>query len=172
MNKLQKAVEFATSAHLGQTRSDGSEYIQHPIRVMNTLQELGINDENILCAAVLHDVLEDTNVTREMMEREFGKEITDIVVQLTNMHPSRTPFVVKQAALLEHARHMDDPAKMIKVSDRLDNITDCSSWEIFRRKRYANAALELLAALEPIPSSVQNLASLVREKSEAILKDS
>lgn len=171
MKKLEKAIEFATSAHLGQTRSDGSEYIQHPIRVMNLVREQGVEDENTLCAAVLHDVLEDTNITRDIMEREFGKEVTDIVVQLTNAHPPRTPFAVKQAALLEHARHMDEPAKQIKVADRHDNISDCSAWELFRRKRYANAALDLLNALEPIPSNFVKLANIVREKSEKILQE-
>lgn len=170
MEKLKKAIAYATVAHAGQSRSDGSPYYKHPIKVMKQLSSLGESNENILCAAVLHDVLEDTSVTKEEINRDFGKEIADIVIQLTNKHPPKTPFVIKQAQLIEHAKHMTDDAKKIKVADRYDNIMDMNTWPLWKQRRYAKAATELLSALRPVPEMVEPLVRGIETRCENILK--
>ena len=76
---IQKAYNYALEKHGTQLRKSGEPYIIHPTNVAYTIAELGL-DEQTICAALLHDVVEDTEVTYEDIEREFGKEIADMVV--------------------------------------------------------------------------------------------
>lgn len=172
MERLQKAITFATTAHAGQTRSNGDPYITHPLRIVQQLKELGETDEDTLCVAALHDVLEDTAVSRDQIATEFGENVAILVEQLTNKQPPRTPFAIKHAALIEHAKHMDDAAKKVKIADRYDNVSDMNDWELWKQRRYAQAALELLDALSPIPALVKGIAAQTRERSETILRGS
>lgn len=71
---ILKAYNYAKDHHNGQKRLSGEEYIIHPLNVANILSELNLDDETI-CAAILHDVVEDTDVTKEDLRKEFGEEI-------------------------------------------------------------------------------------------------
>lgn len=81
-----KAVAFAAEKHRTQRRkdADASPYINHPIALANVLANEGISDISILCAAVLHDTIEDTKTTAEELEGIFGKRITSIVLEVTD----------------------------------------------------------------------------------------
>ena len=173
-----KAEETAKREHsrLNQTRSNGDPYWTHPQRVVQSLVDAGVTDETVLAAAWLHDVPEDCTKSREECEElikrmaaEFSTEIAETVKQLTNWIPKGTPFPVKQAALLEHARAMNDRAKMIKVADRLDNLSGMETWPEFVQLRYARAGLELISALDPIPEPAKGLADSTIKKAKAIL---
>lgn len=173
-----KAEATAKREHsrLNQTRSNGDPYWTHPQRVVQSLVNAGVTDEVILAAAWLHDVPEDCTKTREecdeMISRlavEFSTEIADTVKQLTNWIPKGTPFPAKQASLIEHAKAMNDRAKMIKVADRLDNLSGMETWPSFVQLRYARAGLELISALEPIPEPARGLADSTIKKAKAVL---
>lgn len=87
MNRLLSAIAFAAHKHRDQRRMDlvASPYINHPIGLANVLaNEAGIEDERILIAAILHDTIEDTETTEQELIREFGKEIADIVMEVTD----------------------------------------------------------------------------------------
>lgn len=75
---ILKAYNFAKSKHNDQKRLSGESYIIHPVHVAEILSNINLDDATI-CAALLHDVVEDTEVTREELENEFGKEISDMV---------------------------------------------------------------------------------------------
>lgn len=75
---ILKAYNYAKDHHTGQKRLSGEEYIIHPLNVANILSGLNLDDETI-CAAILHDVVEDTDVTKEDLRREFGEEVSVMV---------------------------------------------------------------------------------------------
>ena len=84
LSKIITAYEFAAKAHEGQTRSSGQPYIIHPLEVAYILAELELDDSTI-CAALLHDVVEDTPITHEDIVREFGDEIAEMVEGVTKL---------------------------------------------------------------------------------------
>ena len=81
---ILKAYNFAKSKHDDQKRLSGESYIIHPVHVAAILSDINLDDATI-CAALLHDVVEDTDVTREELENEFGKEISDMVDGVTKL---------------------------------------------------------------------------------------
>lgn len=75
---ILKAYNFAKQNHVDQKRLSGEDYIIHPLNVANILSEINLDDETI-CAAIMHDLVEDTKVTKEDIEKEFGMEIAEMV---------------------------------------------------------------------------------------------
>ena len=86
MNLILKATQFSALKHQNQKRKDGkTPYVIHPISVAMILSEIGgIDDEEILSAALLHDTIEDTDTTADEIDREFGSKISSIVEELTD----------------------------------------------------------------------------------------
>ena len=84
IEKIKKAYNYADQAHDGQLRNSGEEYIIHPIAVATILAELNMDDDTII-AGLLHDVLEDTDVTYEQMTEEFGEDVTKLVDGVTKL---------------------------------------------------------------------------------------
>ena len=120
-----KAYEYAKKAHKGQKRKSGEEYIIHPVHVALILTELEVDDQTI-CAALMHDVLEDTDISYEEMEEEFGKEITELVNGVTKL--KNINFKSKTEGQSENIRKMilatskDIRVIIIKLADRLHNM--------------------------------------------------
>lgn len=115
MNLVEKAKEFATLAHEGQYRWDGvTPYITHPEKVVNLLKGMGISDENMLAAAWLHDVLEDTGYK---LDHEFPVVVVDIVKSLSHGHMVELEYI-------KHCSRMLKPAAMIKICDIMANLGD------------------------------------------------
>ena len=118
---LLKAVWFATEKHRTQRRKgDDSPYINHPVGVAWILQhEAGVNDQLVLEGALLHDTVEDTDTTFEELEREFGREIRDLVDEVTdNKALSKDE---RKRMQIQHAGEASDRAKLIKMADKLYN---------------------------------------------------
>src|SRR5262245_34823746 len=114
----RRAYEVAQSAHSGQRRDEGAPYIVHPVRVAVSLaDELGLNSPKLICSALLHDVIEDSDVTREDIARMFDEEIAEIVWLLTKLEDvSLTEYLAR----IEAASHTGAP--IVKLCDRLDNL--------------------------------------------------
>lgn len=116
MSMIDKAKQFATTAHLGQIRKKSKRpYICHPFEVVCTLQAHGYNDEDILAAAWLHDVVEDCGVTLEEIEKEFNSNIALLVGQLTKS---------KDIDMYTQIKNASNDAKIIKCADRICNIME------------------------------------------------
>jgi len=163
-------LELAKMLHNGQTRTDGSPYVNHPRRVADIVEIHGGSDEQIY-AALLHDTIEDCSIAPENLEFFVGKEITGLVCELTNIVPKNCKFEVKQAQLVGHCRVMSDEAKLIKLADRLDNLTDaCRCWELWQAQRYARAGLEIVEAMRPLPQKCEPLAQEVIDLANKILE--
>ena len=165
---VRRARARCAAAHAGQKRDGGADYATHPQAVADILCERGVDDPATLAAAYLHDVLEDTETTESELTAEFGAEIVGLVRELTNVGPPKRPFEEKQAALLDHARHMSPPAKRVKLADRLHNLREMASWPDWKQRRYAKASLELIEALRPWPDEDQ--AEIVRDTAARCLQ--
>src|SRR5438309_5581023 len=116
--RIRRAYEVAQLAHTGQTRDEGSPYIVHPVRVaLSLVDELTLFSPALICSALLHDVIEDSDVTRDDIARMFGEEITEIVWLLTKLEEvSLRDYLAR----IEAAAHTG--ATIVKLCDRLDNL--------------------------------------------------
>ena len=122
MTIIDRARAFAERAHAGQKRKyTCAPYVTHLESVVAILREAGIEDEATLAAAMLHDVLEDTPIKVWQLEGEFGSEIAEIVVYLTDYEPHYGNRKTRKA--MDRERLSESPAKAqsIKVADLIDN---------------------------------------------------
>jgi len=139
---LLKAISFAAEKHSAQRRkdSDASPYINHPIAVVTVLADEGnVGDEALLIAAVLHDTVEDTETTFEILEELFGIDITNIVREVTD--DKSLPKATRKELQVEHAQYASPRAKQLKIADKICNIRDIlnsppADWSLERRREY------------------------------------
>jgi len=125
MNKqIDKALVFATAAHaaVGQVRKyTGEPYIVHPIEVASIVKSVP-HTEAMICAALLHDVLEDTKVTVDLLRQEFGDEVTDLVLWLTKVSTEEDGNRAYRKELdREYLRQAPCDAQTVKLADLIAN---------------------------------------------------
>jgi GTP diphosphokinase / guanosine-3',5'-bis(diphosphate) 3'-diphosphatase len=153
--RVVEAIAFAAEAHGHQTRKDGrTPYIVHPVAVLRRLSsELGVEDADVLCAGVLHDVIEDSSVTREELARRFGERVAGWVQELSVPAELHGPSVLdekKTERLVQDMGHMSWEAVLVKLCDRWDNLRDMANapWGVEKRKNYRAQTLEILRAVD------------------------
>lgn len=142
LNLLLKALTFAAAKHKDQRRKDveASPYINHPISLANILcNEARITDIDVICAALLHDTVEDTDTAPEELEEAFGKVIHDLVMEVTD--DKTLPKEVRKQRQIEHAAHLSARAKLVKLADKISNLRDVADrpppdWSLERRREY------------------------------------
>ena len=118
-----RAAAFAAEKHKNQRRKDAeaSPYINHPIALANVLAtEGGVVDPDVLCAALLHDTIEDTETTAEELRRAFGESVTAIVLEVTD--DKSLPKAERKRLQIEHAKHASPQAKLVKLADKICNM--------------------------------------------------
>lgn len=148
--QIEKAYQFATRAHEGQLRYSGQPYVIHPILVAKILAELGMDKESII-AALLHDVVEDTDVTLEDVRRVFGEEIAQLVNGVTKL--GKVPLSTREEEQAENIRKMllamseDIRVIIIKLADRMHNMR---TLEFMQPQKRRDKALETLEIYAPI----------------------
>lgn len=146
---MARADRFAFAAHEGE-RSHGATRSDHPRAVAALLAARGAGDE-IVAAALLHDVLEDTSVTRHELQREFGAHITDLVAHLSE-DPSIEPYAERKARLRQQVADAGPEAAAIFLADKLARLQALertgSSIEPEKLAHY-RATLELLSRAHP-----------------------
>jgi guanosine-3',5'-bis(diphosphate) 3'-pyrophosphohydrolase len=158
MNTIIKAMAFAADKHRNQRRkdADASPYINHPIALADVLaNEAGIEDERVLVAALLHDTIEDTEATEQELVRNFGQEIADIVLEVTD--DKTLPKAERKRLQIEHAPTLSRRAKLVKVADKVSNLRDVASsppadWALERRQEYfewAKAVVDGVRGVHP-----------------------
>jgi GTP diphosphokinase / guanosine-3',5'-bis(diphosphate) 3'-diphosphatase len=148
--RVRKAYLIGADAHAGQTRKSGEPYITHPVAVAGILADLGMDVETIV-AAILHDTLEDTPLSRSQLEEEFGSTVTELVDGVTKLDKIR--FSSQQEAAAESFRKMllamarDLRVILIKLADRLHNMRTLGSMAPESRRRIARETLEIYAPI-------------------------
>lgn len=126
MNEILKAARFAANAHRDQKRKyTDLPYITHPCRVAGRVAIHPLANEAAVCAAYLHDVVEDCGVTLTQLKVEFGEEVAGLVAWLTNPSKgSKAPRAERKALDREHIAKAPQIAKVIKLIDRIDNMSE------------------------------------------------
>jgi GTP diphosphokinase / guanosine-3',5'-bis(diphosphate) 3'-diphosphatase len=150
VEKLIRAYEFASNAHAGIIRLSGAPYITHCLTVAEILAELRL-DIPTLCAGLLHDVIEDTSITRERIETEFGAEVARLVEGVTKI--STLGFGTREERHAENLRKMiiamaqDIRVILIKLADRLHNMRTLQYLPKEKQTRIAQDTLDIYAPL-------------------------
>ena len=147
---IEKAYEFANERHFGQLRKTGEEYIIHPLNVAAILTEI-YADAQTICAALLHDTIEDCEVTKEEMTEMFGPEITKLVSGVTKINKLNYNGD-NEATIANHRKIIVGLAEdvrviILKLADRLHNMR--TLWALSEKRQKANAK-ETLDILVPI----------------------
>ncbi|HWE15913.1 MAG TPA: bifunctional (p)ppGpp synthetase/guanosine-3',5'-bis(diphosphate) 3'-pyrophosphohydrolase [Hyphomicrobiaceae bacterium] len=147
---LNRAYVFSLKAHGAQKRASGDPYFSHPLEVAAILTELKLDDATIT-AALLHDVIEDTDVTRSEIDQKFGTEIGELVEGLTKI--KKLDLVTKKAEQAENFRKLlvaissDIRVLLIKLADRLHNMRTLGHKRPESRRRTSDETLEIYAPL-------------------------
>lgn len=147
---IQKAYDYAKAKHGDQLRKSGEPYIIHPVQVAYTLATLGM-DDNTICAALLHDVLEDTDTTYADLEKEFNSEVAYMVDGVTKL--SKLQYASVEEQQVENYRKMflamgkDIRVILIKLADRLHNMRTLKYLSRDRQIANAKETMELYAPL-------------------------
>ncbi|MEK6907333.1 MAG: bifunctional (p)ppGpp synthetase/guanosine-3',5'-bis(diphosphate) 3'-pyrophosphohydrolase [Nanoarchaeota archaeon] len=147
---ITKAYEFAKKSHSGQVRESGLEHISHLVGAARILVKLKADDKTI-AACLLHDVLEDTNIKKEQLEKEFGQEVAHLVDGCTKIDKLRiSDFKIRQAESIRKmlfATAQDIRVMIIKLADRLDNMLSLQYFPEEKQKRIAQETLDIYAPI-------------------------
>ena len=143
---IMKAYNYALEKHGDQKRNSGEPYIVHPLQVAYTLAEMGL-DEQTIAAALLHDVVEDTDATNEDIVKEFGEEVAEMVAGVTKL--SNMQFASVEENQVENYRKMflamgkDIRVILIKLADRLHNMRTIWAVNPEKQREKANETLSV-----------------------------
>ena len=172
---LLEAAAFAARKHTRQKRKgkEGEPYINHPLEVANLLASVGgVDDLDVLAAALLHDTVEDTATTRDEIEKRFGPAVAGIVMEVTD--DKSLPKRERKQLQIEHAPHLSTGAKLVKLADKISNVTDvierpAEDWDEQRRREYVEWGLAVVAGLRGVNSALENRFDHVVERAKTSL---
>ena len=153
LSEVLHALAFAAHKHRDQRRKDpaASPYINHPIALSNVLiNEGGVHDTSTICAALLHDTVEDTETTPEELLTEFGAAIRDIVLEVTD--DKLLSREERKRLQIVHSPTLSHPAKLVKLADKICNLRDVATnapanWDLARRQQYFDWAKQVVDGL-------------------------
>ena len=173
---ILKAAHFSAQKHSTQRRKDenASPYINHPISVALAIAQIGgVDDPEILAAALLHDTLEDTETTPEELEAEFGKKVCEYVLDVTD--DKTLPKDERKRRQIEHAKKISKGAALIKLGDKISNVTDVTNnppadWDINRRKQYLDWAEKVIENCPKVNDRMENkFQEIIKQGREALI---
>ena len=173
---ILKAVHFSAQKHSTQRRKDenASPYINHPISVALAIAQIGgVDDPEILAAALLHDTFEDTETTPEELEDEFGKKVCEYVLDVTD--DKTLPKDERKRRQIEHAKKISNGAALIKLGDKISNVTDVinnppEDWDNNRRKEYLDWAEKVIENCPKVNDKMENkFQEIIKQGREALI---
>lgn len=150
VKKVERAYNYAEQCHAGQMRQSGDPYISHPLAVANILADMRLDHESLM-AALLHDVIEDTGVTKGQISRRFGRTVADLVDGVSKL--SGIEFETKAQLQAESFQKMtlamskDIRVVLVKLADRLHNMRTLGVLAPEKRRRIARETLEIYAPI-------------------------
>jgi GTP diphosphokinase / guanosine-3',5'-bis(diphosphate) 3'-diphosphatase len=150
LSLVEKSYNFARIAHQGQYRKSGEDYVSHPVSVATILAGLRVDHETII-AAILHDVIEDTEYTKQSISDDFGQAVADLVDGVSKL--TQIPFSSRVVAQAENFQKMamamtrDIRVIVIKLADRLHNIRTLGSLHNEKKRRIAQETLDIYAPI-------------------------
>jgi len=170
------ATAFAAEKHRHQRRKDAeaSPYINHPIALAQVLSaEAGIDDPEVICAALLHDTIEDTDTTPDELRQVFGAAIARIVAEVTD--DKNLPKAERKRLQIEHAAHISTKAKLVKLADKICNLRDIfasppADWSAARRHEYIDWSAAVVGGLRGTQPRLEELFDELVARREMIAK--
>jgi guanosine-3',5'-bis(diphosphate) 3'-pyrophosphohydrolase len=163
MDTVFEALDFAARKHRDQRRKDpeASPYINHPIALANILWVgAGIQDPVVICAALLHDTVEDTETTEAELAERFGPKVASVVMEVTD--DTSLPRPRRKALQVEHAPRLSREAKLVKLADKISNVRDVGAappagWPLERQREYFDWAKKVVDALRGVNPRLEAL---------------
>jgi len=166
---ILRAAQFATKAHQGQVRKFNEvPYICHPARVAGRVAAHQLASPNLVAAAFLHDVVEDTDVTLDIIESAFNKIVACFVSDLTSPYVHIKPRGERKQKEQVYYSNASESAKIVKLLDRIDNLCDLSRAPSHYIHRYCLESLDLVSV---IGAADQLLAKELTDKVRSLLGD-
>lgn len=162
LTKLLQATSFSAKKHRYQKRkgNDAEPYINHPLEVANLLASIGgVEDFEVLMAAILHDTVEDTETTAEELTELFGENVCSMVLEVTD--DKSLPKQRRKELQIEHAPHLSIGAKQIKLCDKISNVTDVlnnppDGWSEERKSEYVAWAGKVVDGLRGVNKDLED----------------
>ena len=149
VDAVQRAYRFAEAAHIGQLRRTGHQYITHPLAVASILADMKMDHQSIM-AAVMHDVLEDTDATKESLAQTFGAEVAEIVdgvSKLEAIFQTRAEAQAENFQKMAMAMARDLRVILVKLADRLHNMRTIGVLPAERRRQIARETMDFYAPI-------------------------
>jgi GTP diphosphokinase / guanosine-3',5'-bis(diphosphate) 3'-diphosphatase len=161
VTQILHAASFAAHKHRDQKRKDvhASPYINHPLVLAHVLTDIGaVFDAATLCAALLHDTIEDTDTTPAELQLTFGGEIASIVLEVTD--DKTLPKAARKRFQIEHAAHASEKAKLVKLADKICNLRDIAAsspvgWTLARQQAYFDWAKAVIDQLRGVNAPLE-----------------
>lgn len=168
--RIIKAAYFAARIHSADRRKDAEEtpYINHPLALANVLAvECGIDDVEVICGALLHDTIEDTETTEEELLEAFGEQITRIVLEVTD--DKKLEWEERKEAQVRNAPDLSDQAKLVKLADKISNLRDIvasppSDWSLERKRKYFDWAARVVDGVRGVNPELEALFDKIYSK--------
>ncbi len=171
LGKIMRTLSFAATKHRDQRRKDAeaSPYINHPIALATILaNEVGITDSIVICAALLHDTIEDTKTTAKEIEQHFGAEIASVVLEVTDDKSLKKEE--RKQRQIDHAAKASEKARLVKLADKIANLRDIAAsppkdWDIKRQREYfdwASRVVEKIRGTHPALEALFDAAARAR----------
>lgn len=139
VDRIERAYHFSEKCHLGQMRQSGDPYITHPLAVANILADMRMDHESLM-AALLHDVIEDTGVTKGQISRRFGRTVADLVDGVSKLgevaSASRAEQQAESFQKMTLAMSRDIRVMLVKLADRLHNMRTLGVLSPEKKKTY------------------------------------
>jgi GTP diphosphokinase / guanosine-3',5'-bis(diphosphate) 3'-diphosphatase len=158
-----RAAQFAAEKHKNQRRKDvdASPYINHPLALASALAvEGGVENPDVICAALLHDTIEDTDTTAAELEAIFGAKVTSIVLEVTD--DKSLAKAVRKEEQVRHTPLISPEAQLVKLADKICNLRDIlasppSDWTAERKKGYFDWAARVVAGVRGIHPRLETI---------------
>ena len=150
LGRIRAAYDMARLAHSGQLRKDGSPYVTHCVAAADITVDMGLDEDSIV-SALLHDVIEDTNLTHDDIARQFGEAVADIVEGVTKL--TRVQYTSKEDEQMENLRKMlmamakDIRVILIKIADRLHNMRTMAYQSADKQRSTSLETMEIYAPI-------------------------
>ena len=150
VDRIERAYHFSEKCHLGQVRQSGHPYITHPLAVANILADMRMDHESLM-AALLHDVIEDTGVTKGQISRRFGRTVADLVDGVSKLgevaSASRAEQQAESFQKMTLAMSRDIRVMLVKLADRLHNMRTLGVLSPEKKRRIARETIDIYAPI-------------------------
>jgi len=161
--ELLRALSYAAKRHSSQRRKGGDHipYINHPIDVAAILAvDAGVDKQDVLVAAILHDTVEDTTATSAEIEDLFGPAVAGLVAEMTD--DKSLPKMRRKELQIEHASELSDDAKLLKLADKISNVRDLAAtpphgWSLQRQIEYLDWTEAVISGCRGVNETLERL---------------